>query len=182
MGVAAQPFALVADYHGQLAVGLEAHHAVNDVDSGPFQQSGPGDVGLFVEPRLNLHDRQHLLASLGGIDEGVNDGGVAGSAVQGLFDGQHLGVLSSLLDEPLHAGGEGVVGVMDEHVATTDRGKHVGWASRLHLGQVRMRDGQEVRVGQIVAVDVGQREQAGQVQWGRQPEDLLVSDVKFTGE
>ena len=72
--------------------------------------------------------------------------------------------------------------MMDEHVATTNRGKHVGWASRLHLGQVRVRDGQEVRVGQIVAVDIGQREQAGQVQRGRQPEDLLVPDVKFTGE
>ena len=163
-------------------MGLEADHAVDDVDSGTFQYPRPGDVGLLVESGLDLHDGQHLLAGLSGVNEGVDDGGVARGAVQGLLDGQDLRIVGGLLDEPLHAGGEGVVRVVHQDVTTTNGRKHVCRASCLDLGQVRMGDGQEVRVGQVVTVDVGQGEQAGEIKWGRKPEDLLVLDVELTGE
>ena len=181
VGVTTQSLALVTDGHSQLAMGLEADHAVDDVDSGTFQYPRPGDVGLLVESGLDLHDGQHLLAGLSGVNEGVDDGGVARGAVQGLLDGQDLRIVGGLLDEPLHAGGEGVVRVVHQDVTTTNGRKHVCRASCLDLGQVRMGDGQEVRVGQVVTVDVGQGEQAGEIKWGRKPEDLLVLDVELTG-
>ena len=87
-----------------------------------------------------------------------------------------------LLGEPLNAGGERVVRVVDENVTPSDRREHVGRACCFHLGQMRMRNGQEVRVREIVTVDVGKGEQPGKIQRGRKPEDLLVFDVELAGE
>ena len=114
----------------QLAVGLQPEQPVDDVAAGRSSSPGPGDVGLLVEPGLDLHQGQHLLAGLGRLDQGVDDRGVAGGAVEGLLDRQHLRVLGRLLDEPLHAGGEGVVRVVQQHVALLQRGEHVGRLAR----------------------------------------------------
>ena len=85
----------------------------------------PGDVGLFVEARLDLDDRQHLLAGLCCIDQGVHDGGVTAGAIEGLLDGQDLRVRCCLLDKCLNRCREGVVRVLEEDVLDSDRGQDV---------------------------------------------------------
>ncbi len=85
--------------------------------AGPLQLTGPPDVRGLVEPGLDLHQDDDLLAGLGGGDQRVYDGGVTRGPVQRLFDGQHVWVGGGLFDEALHRGGERVVGMVDEHVA-----------------------------------------------------------------
>ena len=126
VGVAAQPSGFLTHHQGQFAVGFQPDHAVDDVHPRLLQLPGPGDVVLLVETSLDLHHCEHLFSRLGGLDEGIDDGGVAGGAVQGLFDGQHRGIGGGLLDEPLHAGGERVVGMLHQHVAALQRLEHVG--------------------------------------------------------
>ena len=101
VAVAAQAVGLLAHDEQQLAVRLEADHAVDDVDAGALKLAGPGDIGLLIEAGLDLHDGDDLLAGLGGLDEGVHDRGVAGGAVEGLLDGQDLGVGGGLGHELL---------------------------------------------------------------------------------
>ena len=167
VGVAAQPARLLTYHQRQFAVGLQPDHAVDDVHPSLLQLSGPGDVVLFVETGLDLHHGEDLLSRLGGLDEGVDDGGVTRGAVQGLFDGQHRRVGGGLFDEPLHAGGERVVGVLYQHVTAFQRLEHVGGGGRLHLRQVRMGDRQETWVFEVLATRVLQGEQARQVEGGR---------------
>ena len=121
VGVAADAVGLVAHDHRQLAVGLEPDQAVDDVAAGLLELAGPADVGLLVEARLDLDEHQHLLAGLGGVDERVDDRGVAGGAVERLLDRQHVRVGGGLLDEPLHARGERVVRVVQQHVVARGR-------------------------------------------------------------
>ena len=119
------PVGLVAHDHRQLAVRLEADQPVDDVAAGVLELAGPLDVGLLVEAGLDLDEHQHLLAGLGGVDQGVDDRGVAGGAVERLLDRQHVRVVRGLLDEPLHRRGERVVGVVQQHVAAPQRREHV---------------------------------------------------------
>lgn len=131
---------------------------------------------------LDLDQCQHLLAGLGGLDECVDDGGVAAGAVEGLLDRQHMGVGGGLFHQALHAGGEGVIGMVQQHVVTADRLEQVGLAGGLHGCQVGVRLGQEVRVLQVVAVNVGEPEQGCQVERRRQLEDLLGAYVELVGK
>src|SRR5690625_5846985 len=57
-----------------------------------------GDVGLLVEAGLDLDDGEHLLAGLGRVDEGVDDRGVAGGAVERLLDREHVDRKSTRLN------------------------------------------------------------------------------------
>ena len=57
-----------------LAVGLQPDEAVDHVDAGVLQLLGPGDVGLLVEAGLQLDQRRHLLAPLGGADQAATIG------------------------------------------------------------------------------------------------------------
>jgi len=104
VAVPLQSVRLLAHHEHQLAVGLQADQPVHHVHARLFQLAGPGDVVLLVEPGLDLHDGEHLLACLGGVDQGVDDRGVTRGAVQRLLDGQHLGVGRRLCDELLHGG------------------------------------------------------------------------------
>ena len=64
--VAADAVVLAADDQGDLAVRLQADEAEDDVDAGLLQLARPEDVALLVEPGLQLDDRGHLLAVVGG--------------------------------------------------------------------------------------------------------------------
>ena len=101
MGVATDPLRLVPHDHRQLAVRLEPDQPVDHVAAGVLELACPADVGLLVEARLDLDDHEHLLACLGGVDQGVDDRGVAGGAVERLLDREHVRVGGGLLDEPL---------------------------------------------------------------------------------
>jgi len=125
VAVVANPFALLPNHQGHLAVGLEPDQAVDDMDAGLLQLPGPGDVGPLVETGLQLDERRHLFAGLGRPDQGLHNGAVTRGAVEGLLYGQHGGVGGGLLDEGDDRGGEGVVGVMHEHLAFAKHGKQV---------------------------------------------------------
>jgi hypothetical protein len=67
---------LAAHHHDSLA-GLQLDEAVDDLHAGALQVAGPADVGLFVEARLEFDQRGHRLAGLGGVDQRLDDRGVA---------------------------------------------------------------------------------------------------------
>ena len=99
--VAAQPGALAPDDERRLGVRLEPDQPVHDVGAGALELARPDDVGLLVEARLDLDQDDDLLAALGGPDERLDDGRVARRPVQRLLDGQDVGVVGRLGDEPL---------------------------------------------------------------------------------
>ena len=117
--VAAQPGPLAAHHQRHLAVGLEAEQAVDHVDARLLEPPRPGDVVGLVEARLDLDDGGDLLAVLGGPGEGAHEGAVAAGPVQGLLDGEDVGVVGGLLDEADHRV-EGLVGVVEQHLAGGD--------------------------------------------------------------
>ena len=112
VGVTTQVVTFAAHHQGELAVRLQPHDAVHHVHAGALKLTSPRDVGLFVEAGFNLNQRHDLLASLRGFNQGVHNGGVATGAVQGLLDGLYARVSGGLRQESLHAGGEGIVGVV----------------------------------------------------------------------
>ena len=126
--VAADAVVLAADDQRGLAVGLEADHAVDDVDAGLLERPGLDDVVLLVEPGLELDQGGDLLAVLGGARQGVDDRVGVGGPVERLLDRQDLRVFGRLLDE-LDDRAERLVGVVDQDVLLADRGEDVraGW-------------------------------------------------------
>ena len=106
--------------------------AVDDVAARLLELAGPADVGLLVEAGLDLDDHQHLLAGLGGVDQGVDDRRVTGGAVERLLDRQHVRVGRGLLEEALHRRGERVVGMVEQYVVPPGRLEdvHRAWPTR----------------------------------------------------
>src|SRR5437773_327554 len=88
-----------AHHQPGLAMRLQADDAVHDVHAGLFERTGPHDVVLLVEPGLELHERGHLLAVLGGTDQCRDDGARAARAIQGLLDREDSRILRRALDE-----------------------------------------------------------------------------------
>ena len=67
VAVAADAVGLLAHDEQDLGVGLQPDEAVHHVHARFFEHAGPVDVGLLVEARLELDERDHLLARLGGL-------------------------------------------------------------------------------------------------------------------
>ena len=105
VAVAADAARLAAHHERGLGVGLQPDEAVDDVHPRLLQHPRPGDVRRLVEARGELDERHHLLARLGGGDERADDRAVrARGAVEGLLDGEDVGVARRLLDERLDRG------------------------------------------------------------------------------
>src|SRR4051812_19484667 len=114
MRVTANTMGLLADYKRHLAMGLEAHNAVDDVDAGLFQRLGDEDVSLLIESGLELDDADDLLAGFGGADEQRDERAVIAGAVEGHLDGDDLGIVDGAADKSLDAGGEALVRMMNQ--------------------------------------------------------------------
>ena len=164
VAVATQPAALLADHERGLAVRLQPDEAVDDVAAGALQRARPLDVGALVEAGLDLDEDHDLLAGLGGVDERLDDRRVTGSAVERLLDGEHVRVSRGLLDEPLHAGRERVVGVVHEDVALAQHLEEVGRRLAVRARQPGVGDGHPGRVLELRPVDVLQRPEGREVQ------------------
>ena len=92
MGVAADDaVGVAADQQRELAVGLEAEDAVEDLHAGVFELAGPADVGGLVEAGHQLDDDGDFLG-LRGVGEGAEHGRVFAGAVEGLLHGDDGGV------------------------------------------------------------------------------------------
>ena len=142
---------------------LEPDQAVHDVHAGLFQCARPLDVGLLVEARLDLDQRDDLLARLRRVDQRVDDRRVTGGPVQRLLDRQHVRIRRGLLDEALHRRRERVVGMVHQHVAVAQRGEDA--LGCLPLAERRWGGRDERRVlelGPVDAVDLPQRRQVEQ--------------------
>ncbi len=158
-------------------MGLEPDQPVDHVHAGLLQLARPSDVRLFVEPGLDLDEGHHLLAGLGGVDQGVDDRGVTRGPVQGLLDGQHVRVGRGLLDEPLHRRRERVVGVVHQHIAVAQRRENA--LRRFPFAERRRCRGHERAVlerGPVHAVDLPQRRQ---VQQSGDLDDVAGIDIEF---
>ena len=84
--------------------------------AGLLQGSGPLDVGLLVKPGFDLDQCHNLLAGLCRSDQCIHDGGVTGCSIQGLLNGEHLGIGRSLLNKALNAGRERIVWMLHENI------------------------------------------------------------------
>ena len=146
--VVAHPLALAAHHEHTLDVRLQCWLAVHDVHPRLLQCLGPVDVHALVEARLELDQRDRLLAALGGVDQRGHQRRVVGGAVHRQLDREHVRVGDGLLHEALDRGGEGVVGVMHEQVAFAHRGEHVGPLA-LVAQQPRVCDGAHRWVAQL---------------------------------
>ena len=118
----------------------------------------PLDVGLLVESRLDLDQCDDLLTRLRGVDQRVDDRGVARRAVQRLLDREHIRVGGGLFDEPLHRRGERVVGVVHEHVAVAQRREDaLGGFPFTERGRGRRHERRVLQLRAVDAVDLPQR-------------------------
>jgi hypothetical protein len=91
----------------------------------------PFDVGLLVEPGLELHQGDDLLARLGRGHQRAHERALlARGAVDRLLDREHVRVTGRLVDERLDRGRERVVGVVDHHIAGLEHAEQVGWRLR----------------------------------------------------
>ena len=71
---------------------------------------------------------------------------------------------------------------MQQHVTLLESSEHVGRLRGFDLGEVRVGRGQEGRVLEFGAIDVGQGEQPTQVQWARHVEDFSLADVQLADQ
>ena len=156
---------------------LEPHEAVDDVHARALQRPGPADVGPLVEAGLDLDHGDDLLAGLGGVDEGLDDRGVAGRPVQRLLDREDLRVGRRLLDEALDARGERLVGVVDHDVALAQRREHA--LRRLALAERGVRRGDDHRVLELRPVEGQQLGQRGEVEQARDLHDVVRVDLEL---
>ena len=117
--VALDAVALAPHHQRHLAVGLEADEAVDDVHARLLERARPLDVGRLVEARLELDDRGHLLAVLGGADQRAHDRRVGAGAVERLLDREHVRIVGRLGDE-LDDVLERLVGMVQQDVALAD--------------------------------------------------------------
>lgn len=182
VAVVAEHAALFADHEGELAVGLEPDEPVHDVHAGLLELARPRDVRLLVEAGLDLDEGEHLLARLGGVDERLDDGAVAGRAVEGLLDGEHVRVGGGLLEEGLHARRERLVRVVEQHVLARHGLEDVGLAVGLARLELGVRRGHLRRVVQFGAIELREVEEAAEVERRGQPEDLALGDVELAHE
>ena len=109
---------LAADDERHLGVGLKTDQPVNDMDVGLFECPCPRNVRLLIPASLELDERGHLLARLSRPDQRANDRAARPrGAIEGLLDGEHVGVARRLVDERFHRGRERVVWMMRKHIA-----------------------------------------------------------------
>ena len=173
---------LPAHHEGEFAVRLEPDQAVDDVNARFLEFACPADVRRFVEACLDLDQGEHGFAGLGRLNERLDDGAVATGAVQGLLDGEYRRVAGRLLEERLHAGGEGFVRVMQQDAMLRDGRENVRGRVRLGRQEIDARRRHVLGVLQHGAVDLDHLVQAAEVQRGRQPVHLLLGDVEFAHE
>ena len=125
MAVAAQALAFAPGHQQHLGVGLEAHHAVDHLHPDGFQLLGPVDVGLFVKAGLEFHHGRHFLAPAHRLAQQIQHHRVAACAVDGLLDGQHIGVPHGLAQKGQHAV-KAFEGLVDHHILLAQVGQDRG--------------------------------------------------------
>ena len=155
VAVAPDAVGLLAHDEQDLGVRLQADEPVDHVRTRLLEHAGPFDVGLLVEARFQLDERHDLLARFGRLHERRDDAGlVAAGAVQRLFDGEDRVVAGGLFDERLDRVREGVVGVVQQHVAAAHRPEHVAVLAAREGRRVLRRVLRILQLGPAQAVEI----------------------------
>ena len=129
---------LLAPHHlAHLGVRLELDEAEDHLRAGALEVARPADVGLFVEPRLELDQRGDRLAGLRREHQRLDDRAVARGAVERLLDGDDVGVARRLHQE-LRDDVEALERVVDEDVLLPDRREAIAVEVADALGIARM--------------------------------------------
>ena len=150
--------ALAPDQERELRVGLQAEHAVDDLRPGLLEPLGPVDVRFLVEARHQLDHDRHFLAAARRLDQRFHQHRVDAGAIDGLLDGDDVGIVGGAADE-LDDRLERLVGMVEQDVVRADRGEDV----RL-IAQPIGESGNERRIRERVDVDlVDQRREARDV-------------------
>ena len=125
MTVAAKIGTFLADNQRELAVSLEANDSVNHVNARRLELASPSDVVLLIESGFDFNQSQNLLASLGGINQCINNWRVTAGSIESLLYSQNLRISSSLLQKSLRAGCESFVWVVNQNLALANGRKDV---------------------------------------------------------
>lgn len=94
VAVALEPLGFSADDDAGFGVCFQAADAIDDLNATVFELSGPFDVTSFIEAGFEFDDDCDIFAIFCGADEGADDGAVATGAVESLFDGDDVAVVS----------------------------------------------------------------------------------------
>ncbi len=149
MAVPADLGALPADHQADLGVGLQSGQAVDHLDTGLLEHPRPGDVGPLVEPGLELDHHGDLFARPRGSDQRLHDGAPLPRPVEGLLDGQDVGVRRGCGHEGLDRAAERLIGVVDEDVSPSQNREDVGVAGERGGHYRGPRLGRQVRAVQL---------------------------------
>ena len=163
---------------------LETDDAVDDVDARLLELCRPGDVRLLVETCGQLDERDHLLAGLGGTDQGTDDRAVrARRPVERLLDGEHVGIVHGLVDERLDAARERLVRVLDEHVPFVDHPEdvHLALVAR-ELGERRRDHRGGKALLEIGPVQLVQAPEAAEIERSSDRVDVLAGELELAHE
>ena len=100
-------------------MGLELDEAIHDLRAGALERARPADVGLLIETGLELDQRGDRFSRFRRLDQRPHDGRFGRRPVEGLLDGDHVGVARGLLQE-LHHDVKGLVGMMNNEILLTN--------------------------------------------------------------
>ena len=131
MAVAAQHTAFTAGDQQHFGVCLQAHDAVDHLGTNRFELLGPVDVGLFVKTGFELHHRGDFFAPAHRLAQQIHHGGVAASAVNGLFDGQYVRVHHRFAQKGEHTV-EAFKRLVDQHITFFQPVEHRAVLRQLH--------------------------------------------------
>src|SRR5579864_1087216 len=106
---------VVAHQQGQFAVRLQAHHPMINLDAFIFHAARPANVGCLIEAGSEFQNGNDLFLHRGG-DQSLHNRRVFIGAINGLLEGNYVGVLGCALDK-VHYGIEGIVGMMEQDIA-----------------------------------------------------------------
>ena len=98
--------------------------AVDHMGAHFLQLRSPVDVGLFVEARHEFDHDGDFLAVAGGFEQRLHQLGIGAGAINGLLDGDDVGIDSRLLDETDYRF-ERLKRMMEQDVAFADGGEDI---------------------------------------------------------
>ena len=133
VAIAAQSFGFLANHKRKLAMRLQSNNAVNNVNACALKLTCPSNVGIFVESRLNLHQRKNLLASVSRVYESVDNRRITRRAVQRLLNCKHLWIRRRLRQERLNRRRERIVRMMQQNVVLTNRSENILRVASFHF-------------------------------------------------
>ncbi len=153
-------------------MGLQPHHAVEDLYTGILHAARPANVRSLVEARHQLHHQRGFLGGRG-LSQRCEDGRVVAGAVEGLLHAHHRRVLRALLDEPDHRI-VGVVGVVQQNIALAQLVEHIA-----RLAAQVQRLGREWRKLQVRPLHIGIKEhEPRQVYGPLAAKDLILIELE----